>query len=119
VKSVRPYITAIGLVITLLGSTSLSAFAAAAHPVCTVKDHDCGKQATIEPWCCGDASNTSDPAGPIVTKVTITATPASVATLFAAIVTPTLMHTAVVRAEASPPRAAPVDLPTLFASLLI
>ena len=114
----RPYLTAISLVMALAGSISLSAFAGTAHRVCTTKQHDCGQPETIKPCCCGDQTQSSDPAGPIAAKMKIVPAHAPTAALFAEVVFRAAASIDA-RGDASPPRAAPVDLPTLFARLLI
>jgi hypothetical protein len=106
------------MVIALIGLTNMSAFAMATHPVCTVHHDHCSKSATIKSCCEGDQSAAQDQTGPLTAKVTISAPSLAVAVLFPIVSAPDLTH-ALVRAQASPPRAAPVDFPTLFASLLI
>jgi hypothetical protein len=117
-RALRTLRSAACVVITLIGLTSVSAFAAATHPVCTVHHDHCSKSTTIKSCCEGDQSTTSDQTGPLTAKITISAPSLAVAVLFPIVSAPDLTH-ALVRAQASPPRAAPVDLPTLFASLLI
>jgi len=118
VKSFRTSLSAISLVLAVIGSSSVSAFIAAAHPICAVKHHDCGNAPTIKPCCCGDQSNISDQAGPTTAKVTFSATLHPVAVVVAAEFVP-IPTRAFISAQFSPPRSSPVDLPTLFASLLI
>jgi hypothetical protein len=116
--SVRTSLSAIGLVVALVGSTSTSAFMLAVHPVCTAEHHDCGKGPTIRPCCCGDQHSLSDQTGPTAAKVTFNGTLRPVTTVAADVLVPD-SPLAFARATASPPRSSPVDLPTLFASLLI
>ena len=118
VKSVRTSLSVISLVVALVGSTSLSAFVAAVRPVCAAEHHDCAKTPTIKACCCGDPSGTSDHTGPMVSKVTFSGTLVPVAPIVADIVLPASPD-ASRAAHASPPRSSRVDLPTLFASLLI
>ena len=118
VKSVRHALPALALAIAIIGTATIPAFAAAAHPVCVAKQHDCGKTPSIRPCCCGDQSNGSDQSGPVPGKASVDVSLVPVAVVF----TPAFAANPgdiLVRAQASPPRAAPVDFPTLFASLLI
>ena len=118
VKSVRTCFSAFSLVLALIGSTTASAFVAAAHPICTVKHHDCGESPTIKQCCC-DQTNSSDQTGPIAARVTVSAEPIHmVAAIFADVVTPT-PTLAVVHAQDSPPRATQFDLQSLFSIFLI
>jgi len=118
VKSVRTSLSAISMVLALIGSSSVSAFIAAAHPICTVKHHDCGDAPTIKPCCCGDQSNLSDQSGPTTEKVTFSTTLLPVAVVAAARIVPTSTP-GLTHSQLSPPRSSSVDLPTLFATLLI
>ena len=118
VKPVRSGLSAVALIIAILGTATIPAFAAAAHPVCLAKQHDCGKTPSIRRCCCGDQSDGSDQSIPVPGKTSVHVTFVPVAAVF----TPTGAPNPdgiLVRAQASPPRAAPVDFPTLFASLLI
>lgn len=119
VKSVRASLSAIGLVLAIIASSSMTALMAATHPICTIKEHDCGKVPTIKPCCCGDQGDSARPSGPASAKVIVSVTffpvaLASDADTFAAASTHAITHWPI-----SPPRSSPVDLPTLFASLLI
>jgi hypothetical protein len=118
VRFLRTLRSAACVIIALIGLTHVSAFAAAVHPVCTVHHEHCSKSATIKSCCDGDQSAAQDQTGPLTAKVSISAPSLAVAVLFPIVSAPDLTH-ALVRAQASPPRAAPVDFPTLFASLLI
>ena len=118
VKSVRGALPALALAIAIVGTATIPAFAAAAHPVCVAKQHDCGKTPSIGQCCCGDASDGSDQSAPVPGKASVHVNFAPVAAVFtpAGALNPDGL---LVTAQASPPRAAPVDFPTLFASLLI
>jgi hypothetical protein len=84
--------------------------------MCAAEHHGCGNGPTIKPCCCGHG--TSDQAGPTVARVTFNGTLRPVATVAADMFVPGSPH-AFARSNASPPRSSPVDLPTLFACLLI
>jgi hypothetical protein len=105
------------LLLALVGTAVVPALAGSTHAVCTTKHHDCGTAPTIKACCCGNES-ASDQAGPIAAKTTVTVTFIPVAGVLADTVDGEIART-VIRAEESPSRATRVDLPTLFASLLI
>jgi hypothetical protein len=117
VKSVRTLLSALSVVVALIGSASVSAFVTGAHPICTAKQHDCGTGPKIQACCCGDQSNTSDQTAPTA-KVMVSVTLLPVAAVTANTFVPVSTH-AFTPAQAPPPRSSPADLPTLFASLLI
>jgi hypothetical protein len=110
------YLSAVSLVVALVGSAALSAFGGV-HPICAAKQHDCGSGPRIQACCCGDQSSTSDQTAPSA-KVTLNATLLPVAAVAAHMFVPVSKH-AFTHALAPRPRSSPVDLPTLFASLLI
>jgi hypothetical protein len=118
VRSARRALSALALIISVIGTAAVPAFAGLGHPVCTLKHHDCGQAARIGPCCCGDQGDASNPTGPVESHVTLhapmTMAPADLAS------TPALADSRhLVRPHTGPARAAPPDLPTLFASLLI
>jgi len=102
----------------MLWTAAAQAFAGGAHSTCAAKQHECGRAATITSCCCLDQDDTSSQGGPvesraqISTGLTIAPAPAIAAPL------PDVFQT-IARPHTTPPRAAPLDLPTLFASLLI
>jgi hypothetical protein len=118
VKTLRVSLSAVRLVITLIVMTNLSAFAAVTHPVCPVHHQHCSNDATIKSCCERDQNTAPDQTGPLAEKVTVGAPSMVVAVLFPIVAAPEPTH-ALVRAQASSPRAAPVDLPTLYATLLV
>lgn len=118
VKSVRCGLPVLAMIIAIIGTATLPAFAAAVHPVCAAKQHDCGKTPSISQCCCGDQSNGSDQSAPIPGKASVNVTFIPVAPIFAAAAAPN-PEGILIRERASSPRAAPVDFPTLFASLLL
>jgi hypothetical protein len=87
------------------------------HPICAARQHDCGKGPTIQACCCGDQSSTSDQTAPsarVTVNVTLLPVVAVAANMFVKVSTHAFTHAVV-----PPPRSSPVDLRTLFASLLI
>jgi hypothetical protein len=118
VKSARQVITAVLLLLSVVAMASAPALAASRHPVCTTQQHDCGKAPTIKPCCCGDQGTGSDEGGPVAAKTRIGATLIAGDFLPVSALLPSAVRTTV-SVQTSPPRAVRVDLPTLFASLLI
>lgn len=116
VKSVRTVLSALVLLAALVASATTPVFAA--HRICVTKQHDCGRTATIRPCCCGEQSNTTDQSSPVSPQFDLSRIHVSIDTPFVAAVQPDLSPIAG-RAHASPPRFNRVDLPTLFATLLI
>jgi hypothetical protein len=106
------------LVTAVIATTGAPLVAAHFHPLCAAKQHECGRTAAIAACCCGDQGQSpadSSLVQPRVeARVDTTATPVrhtdvlALATLKPAIAIPT-----------SPPRLCLLDLPTLFATLLI
>ena len=116
VKSVRLGLPALALVVAITGTATIPAFAATAHPACIAKQHDCRKMPSLRQCCGGDQSNDSDQSTPASGKAAVGVTFVPIAAAFMPAANPGGI---LLRAKASPPRAAPVDFPTLFASLLI
>lgn len=118
VTRLRIRIAALAIIAGLLTGASASALAGGRNAVCVAKQHDCGKTARITSCCCGDAGAQDDASTPAQSRVETT--PAVVATavlpLFVDIVPATHPAPAV---HTSPPGMWLVDLPTLFATLLI
>ena len=102
----------------MLGMATAPAFALAGHPTCTAKHHDCGKAPSITTCCCGDEQSSPTDSTPSQSRVDVranfTAVPVGVDMLEVA----TPVHV-LVAVHTSPPHQYLVDLPTLFASLLI
>jgi hypothetical protein len=92
-------------------------FARAAHPICVAKHHDCGQTARMSSCCCGDqdvSRNDSTPGQSRTVRPDVSVTPAlSCAFDFATAPRPASAI------QTSPPRLCLLDLPTLFAALLI
>lgn len=63
--SVRVRLSAIGILLALLGSTSAPLLAHAPEPACATHHHDCAKTTQLKDCCCvghGDASDQGTPA---------------------------------------------------------
>ena len=118
VNGLRSRLSTAILLTAIFSTATVPAFAGERHVVCVAKQHDCGKAATISQCCCGDAGDSSNANGPVESRIQIAP---NVATTNLPTVVPfsATLALSLVRAAASPPRAGPVDLPTLFASLLI
>ena len=116
-RSPRILLTAVALVVAILGASAAPAFAGFVHRVCVTNQHECGRTAKIAKCCCGDQADTSQKSGPAQSKTQIDTTAASVACAFGP--SPDAVpFTTMFRAQ-NASRAGPVDLPTLFACLLI
>ena len=105
------------LILALVTAAGAPVLAAQLHPACAAQHHDCGKTATLMTCCCGDQGDPSNPSSPAESRVQVTPDVApAVGVLAQTLVARTM---AVIHVLASPPRTAPLDLPTLFATLLI
>jgi hypothetical protein len=118
VRDLRKRVAAVALIAGILAATGALAFAGDRHPVCVVRQHDCGAPVRISSCCCGDQGTTRRDTTPAQPRIDIQADLSSSPTLehvVAAIATPQrtpAVHT-------SPPGSCLLDLPTLFATLLI
>jgi hypothetical protein len=118
VPTVRAKLSALILIVALTGATSVREFAGEIHAICAARHHDCGKTATIAACCCGDHDGTSNQAGPVQSRIQVH--PSLTFGAAPAVATDALtVYRTNVRPQTSPPRASPLDRPTLFASLLI
>jgi len=108
------------LVLALVAIAALNPPVAAqsTHGGCAPKHHACGGTATIAPCCCGDRSDSSNPGGPIESRGQLAADPSPIPVAISA-ASLTGASNAGASVHISPPRFCPVDLPTLYASLLI
>lgn len=106
------------LILALVTAAGAPVLAAQLHPVCAARHHDCGKTATLMTCCCGNQGDRSNPSSPAESRVQVTPDVAPVVGVLAQtlLAAPTMT---VVHVQASPPRTARLDLPTLFATLLI
>jgi hypothetical protein len=106
------------LVVAVMAATNASALLAwQPHDDCPMSQQECPRTPTIGPCCC-DGQNSSNQGAPIESRVLVVANLSAVSLPLAIsgiADSPQLF----VRVHTSPPRAVPLDLPTLFATLLI
>jgi hypothetical protein len=118
VKTARARFSALVLAAAIFSAIGVPVFAGQIHAACAAKQHDCGKATRIASCCCGDQGDASSNGGPVESRVrldpSLTFAPCVIATLDVS-----RLHTTHVRSNPSPPRASPLDRPTLFSSLLI
>jgi hypothetical protein len=107
----------VSLVAAILAMTGGPLFAEAPHPMCVIKQHDCGKTPTFSKCCCGTQDPTRNESTPGQSRVEVSADVSVAPSLIQAVPTPTRL--AAVRVQTSPPRLCLLDLPTLFATFLI
>jgi hypothetical protein len=116
VKTARAKFSA--LVVALVVATGAPAFAALDRPACpTAAQHHCGKVASVKPCCCMDRSGASNQ-GPVESRIR----PHSdlpIAGAVTALSNLPMPSPSNLRPHTAPQRAGPLDLPTLFANLLI
>lgn len=116
--ALRTKLSTIVLVAAVLTAAGAPVFAAQLHPVCAAKQHDCGTTAKISKCCCDDQGSATNQSGPAEAKVQVAAHFSTFTGQFMTTL-PTDARWSLAHAHASPPRARALDLPTLFASLLI
>jgi len=106
------------LIAGLLAGTGGSLFAQDRHPVCEAKQHDCGQPAKISSCCCGDVGTSPDAGTPAQSRTELSKDASATLALpqFIQLLPPAPLT---LTARTSPPRLCLLDLPTLFASLLI
>src|SRR5262245_17550029 len=109
---------ALGVIAAILSATTGAALAQNRHPVCETKQHDCGKAAKISSCCCGDVGTSRDSGAQPQSRHDGTNGNASGPVL------PATEHALpdgrpTVAVQTSPPRQRPLDLWTLFSTLLI
>ena len=116
--TLRTKLAAIALIVGTLSVMGGSVFAQDRHPVCAAKQHDCGSTATISNCCCGDQGAAHNEATPVQSRAEGKAGQPAIVAL------PHVVHVVSAPQPLSavhtvPPRLCLLDLPTLFASLLI
>jgi hypothetical protein len=118
VTTARGRLSVVVLIAAVASAIAAPVFAAPIHPACAANEHDCGKAIRIVSCCCDDRSDASNPSGPVESRVRVV--PALTFTPLVAATTdgPRLQRMSL-EIQTSPPRTTPLDLPTLFASLLI
>jgi hypothetical protein len=118
VFSLYPRLSAIALILALVTAAGAPVLAAELHPTCAARHHDCGKVATIKACCCGDQGDPSNPSSQAESRAPVTPDVAPVIGVPSSTVS-TAPAMTVVHVHASPLRPPRLDLPTLFATLLI
>jgi hypothetical protein len=118
VNSLRASLSSIAVVASLLATIGGPLLAQATHPVCTAKHHECDKTATVSDCCCGDQGSPLADSTPAQSRVEVRGDLSPMLAL------PSFVHTApapqpLSPVQTSPPRLCLLDLPTLFATLLI
>lgn len=117
-KPPRRTASALALIVTLLGASTVASFHALYHPICIAHHHDCGEGPTLKTCCCGDEQSAQSDSTPSLARVEfgvdLTAVPVVLETV-AIVLTPHVPFTI----DASPPHRVALDLPTFFSSLLI
>ena len=117
VNYLRRLAPVLALLVPMLGVAAAPALAVFAHPLCAAKQHECDQTTKISCPCCGDQSDSSNQSGSTPSIVRVVAAPVLSSGPVGAIADTTLFHT-FFRALTTP-RAGRIDLPTLFACLLI
>ena len=113
-------LAAFSLVTAVLALTGGAVFAQGVHPYCAAHQHDCGKTVRLSNCCCGDQDASWTDSAPVQSRVEVHAD----VTISYAL--PALVHARATAPAAiapqitsSPPGSCLLDLPTLFATLLI
>ena len=118
VTRLRTTCSALAVIVGLVVATAGPVFAQDRHPVCETRQHDCGKPTKISSCCCADLGQFRDASVPAQPRTELTKDVA-VTVILPSFVQPVARHALPSAAQISPPRLALLDLPTLFASLLI
>ena len=118
-RLLRTKCLALALIVGFLPATAGPMFAQDRHPVCETKHHDCGKPAKISSCCCGDLGQFRDASVPAQARTELTKDVAVTLTLPSFVQPVTRQPLLLSAVQASPLRLALLDLPTLFATLLI
>lgn len=117
-KTTRANLSAVVLIAAVISLTGLPALASQTQPACATQHHDCGTATQIAHCCCHNQGDGSTQGGPVEAKVQVNPNLTVALAVFAPIDC-SHPHGTIARPLTSPPRANPLDLPTLFASLLI
>lgn len=89
------------------------------HPVCAARQHDCGGTARIARCCCGGNSQSTNPPAPVQTQVQVGPDVSVAVVALPPAPLPAADSLCTAGIDQSPPHRATIDIPTLFASLLI
>jgi hypothetical protein len=117
VNCARTALSAIALLVAITGTATVPAFAGLIHPVCAAKQHDCGTTPKVSKCCCGDEQSSENGGTPAQSRIEVRAPLQSTLAVTSAVLVAT--PPAVRTVHSSSPHRSPVDLPTLFSSLLI
>lgn len=114
----RTTFAALSLVVAMTTASAGNVFATSRHPVCEAKQHECGQVAKISSCCCGDLGAPRDSGVPAQARIDVVGGTADVAAPphCAQVATISADHNSI---HTSPPGLYLVDIPTLFATLLI
>jgi hypothetical protein len=117
VPSLRTAVSALALIVTLIGVATAPAYAGQARRDCApaARTHDCCKTPVLKA-CCSDRSDTSNQSGPVQSRVRVNPNFAALPTVLVFDLSAVVRAVAVTQAT---PRAGPIDLPTLLSTLLI
>jgi hypothetical protein len=119
VLELRLRLSALALVTVVAATNGAAVLAAAQQPApCVTQHHACDKTTAIRPCCCDPHGDVSNQGGPIESRVQIGADVSAVPLVLAAVTLDGQAQRSG-RVNTSPPRIVPLDLPTLFATLLI
>jgi hypothetical protein len=116
--TVRASASAVALIVAVLTAATAPMFAAAGHPACTAKHHDCGKAPVFRGCCCDDGQSTPSDSTPAHARADVTPIVSATAAVTGAVQVALTPHMRV-PVHTSPPHQFLVDLPTLHSSLLI
>lgn len=117
-RLLRTKCSALALLVVFLAAAAGPVFAQDRHPACETRHHDCGNPAKISSCCSRDLGQFRDASVPAQARTELTRDVAVTLTL-PPFVQPVARQVLLSAVQASPPRLALLDLPTLFASLLI
>lgn len=120
VGSLHRLLAVSAVIAALLASMAAPAIAAQLQaPPCPVQRHECRQELKIRPCCCDDHGNASDQGGPVESRVRVTADLSSAPADDPQDTYLTSARSANARVHTSPPNLYLLDLPTLFACLLL
>jgi hypothetical protein len=119
VLGLRTRLSALILMAAVAASSGAALLAAGPeHAACVTTHHECDQTTTIRSCCCDLQDDSSNQGGPLESRVQIGADASAVPLVLGTFPIADSMHLSV-PVHTSPPRAVPLDLPTLFAALLI
>ena len=120
VKSVRSVLSAVALIVAFVGASIVPAYAGQARPACgppaATAAHECCKTPILKA-CCTNRSDQSRQSGPTQPRVQVNPNFTAVPPIFVVDLASAFRTTGAI--QPTPPRAGPLDLPTLLSTLLI